>query len=218
VVSFINHLPARSGAIVPVLVHEIPLPYRETGRCRRWMEQVHEPFIAPDQTRCDRTWDWRWQIPLIAFGGGLVRRPRLFQLCAGLDDYPIGMVALLENERWVDDEGRSAVYVWYLSAAPRTALTQFPGVGLVGRATLDLAVTISLNGAPKGRLWLHADPEGGDELMAWYGAQGLSPVSRDARPTLPGAVVRPRRNDGRYFCLIEARARAVSRDLNRYRS
>jgi hypothetical protein len=82
-------------------------------------------------------------------------------------------------------------------------------------AALDIAVTVSLNGAARGRLWLHAAPEGGRRLMQWYENQGLEHVDGDA--TLPGPRLGGRQNDGRYFQLTPATAAAFSDRLQAYR-
>lgn len=213
-VPLVSRLPAASGASVPVAVHDIPGPVQQTGRCRRWMELV-QPAIAADPARADRNWDWRWQIPLIAFGGGLRRGPRLVQLCRAQDDFPLGMLALLENERAIGQEDRPAVYVWYLTAAPRSAVPGGDPPGRIGRAVLDIAATIARNGPAGGRLWLHAAQEGGAGLMDWYRNQGLEAVPGDV--SLPQPAIGSRPNDGRYFHLTPERASRAFRDMDEFR-
>jgi hypothetical protein len=179
------------------------------------MRLVHDPFISGDNSRPDCDWDWRWEIPLIAFGGGLVRRPRLFQLCLAADDFPLAMVALLENERWIYNQSQSAVYLWYLAGAPATTFGDRPAPKLLTAAGLDIAITVSLNGPAKGRLWLHAAPEGGANLLKWYAGRGLASVP--AKTILPGPRISKRYNDGRYFCLTPATAVIASDAMNEYR-
>jgi len=186
-----------------------------SGRCERWMRLVHRPFIEDDDTRADHEWDWRWEIPLIAFGGGLARRPRMFQLCLAADDFPVAMVALLENERWIEDHSQPAVYLWYLAGAPAAAFTGRDAPKLLTAAALDIAVTVSLNGPPNGRLWLHAAPEGGASLLNWYAARGLERMPRKTK--LPGPRLSPRVNDGRYFVLTPEAAVLASDAMSEYK-
>lgn len=214
-VAFVRQLPSASGPPIAVSVAEVPTPMRQSSRCRRWMELVHERFIRPDESRADRNWDWRWQIPLITFGGGLARRPRMFQLCRASDSFPLGMLALLENERSINDHSQPAVYVWYLTGAPEAAVQDKGAPKGITTAVLDIAVTLSLNGPAQGRLWLHADRGGGERLLDWYRSKGLESVAPDI--TLPGPAVVGRPNDGRYLQLDEARARQVSDRLAGWR-
>jgi hypothetical protein len=143
---FVQFLPAPDGGRVDVTVHELPNPLAGSRRCGHWMDLVHDPFIADDQARADRDWDWRWRIPLLTFGGGLARRPRLFQLCRADNDFPLAMVSLLENERWIGDHARSAVFVWYLAGAPSWAVASHGAPKLLSAAALDIAISVSLNG------------------------------------------------------------------------
>ena len=212
---FVRQLPSATGTPVAVSVAEVPTPMRQSSRCRRWMELVHDGFIRPDPGRVDRNWDWRWQIPLITFGGGLVRRPRMFQLCRASDAFPLGMLALLENERSINDHAQSAVYVWYLTGAPDNAVRDRGAPKGITTAVLDIAVTLSLNGPAQGRLWLHAHPVGGERLLDWYRSRGLASVPPDT--ILPGPAIVGRPNDGRYLHLDEAGALEVSHRLAGWR-
>lgn len=213
-IPFIKRIEGAQGQVLDVQVHEIPRPDRFTGRCRRWMELVHNPHIKGDARRADADWDWP-TIAALTFFGGLARRPRMFQLCLSAGDFPIGMLALLENERWVEDHARSAVYVWYVAGAPSAAVSQHGGPKSVTAAVLDIAVTVALNGPPQGRVWLHAAPEGGARLLTWYAQQGLAPVAQHVR--LPQPRVGSRPNDGRYFLLAEQAAMSFSRKMEGFR-
>lgn len=215
-VPFVRRLPTASGGTVDVVVHELPRPMVSSGRCGRWTDLVQAPFIRGDAKRADRDWDWRWQIPLLAFGGGLARRPRMFQLCLAADDFPVGMLALLENERWIGDHTQSAVYVWYLAGAPAAAVADRGAPKWLTTAMLDVAVAVGLNGAAQGRLWLHAAPEGGTPLLDWYRGRGLEQVSGDV--ILPGPRLAERVNDGRYFRLTRSLSEAFCSRLDGYRS
>jgi hypothetical protein len=186
-----------------------------SARCDRWMDLVHQPFITGDLSRADHDWNWN-RITPITFGLGGRRRPRMFQLCLAVDDFPLAMMSLLANERWIGDQSQSAVYLWYLAAAPAKAVEQRGAPKLLTAAKLDVAVSVSLNGATQGRLWLHAAPEGGEKLLGWYDRQGLERVPIEA--TLPGPIVLGRSNDGRYFRLTPTIAEVVSSGMNVYRN
>lgn len=209
---FVKRLPAASGNFIPVLVREIRPSLRPSYRARRWEALVHAPYIRVDCARPDRDWDWVWEIPILTFAVGVVRRPRIFQLSLAHDDFPLGMIALLENERWPADHGLPAVYVWYVTAAPNAAVVERGHPKLRTAATLDIAVTIGLNGAASGRLWLHAAPEGGDTLLRWYVDKGLENVATHI--SLPSGLLVPRENDGRYFQLTAQAAADFSRSLD----
>ena len=215
-IPYIKRLPTVSGHCIPVFVKEIKASIKPSQRARRWETLVHAPFIRDDPARADRDWDWVWEIPILTFAVGAIRRPRLFQLAHVEDNFPLGMIALLENERWPRDHALPAVYVWYLTGAPDTALVSLGRPKPRTAAVLDIAVTIALNGLADGRLWLHAAPEGVTSLMAWYTSLGLEPVAGDL--VLPSAKLVPRDNDGRYFQLTPQAARDFSRRLDRYRN
>jgi hypothetical protein len=72
---------------------------------------------------------------------------------------------------------------------------------LLGQAALDVALAVSLAGPAAGRLWLHADPAGGRDLLSWYGLDAImTRIPPETFPVLPGDVIRGgRQNDGRYF-------------------
>ena len=197
-------------------MREVRPTLRPSLRARKWERQVQAPFIRGDGTRTDKDWDWLYQIPVLTFAVGAGRRPRLFQLSLSQDDFPIGMVALLEHERWPRDQDLPAVFVWYMTGAPHRAVCGRGGPRLLTTATLDIAVTVGLNGAARGRLWLHAAPEGGLPLLRWYHDKGLEMVPPDL--VLPSSRLVPRENDGRYLQLTGCGAAAFSRRLDGYRS
>ena len=79
---------------------------------------------------------------------------------------------------------------------------------MVGLAALDTALVISLQGAAKGRLWLHADPNGGTALPGWYALNAAATrIPEGAFGSLPGDLARGvRSNDGRYFAFTHETA------------
>ena len=221
----VRRLPVKEfpGARVDVKVHEIgpTLPGGLAGRCRAWDDEVR-PFLLQDPARPDSDWRWRW-IAMVAFGLGALRRPRLFQISAGVSETPIAMMALLENERWLAGE-EPATFLWYLSTSPEQAPKPTTERGpvtpkLVGKAALDLAICISLDSESDGRLLLHADPKGDQTgLRCWYGTSGgMTNIGASAFTKLPGAPPFGRRNDGRYFCYTRTTARLARQDMDQWR-
>ena len=96
---------------------------------------------------------------------------------------------------------------------PRAGAAPALRPGRLGEATLDIAVTHSMNNGMAGRIGLHADDAGGDGLLAWYRDRGLTRLPPDAR--LPRSFSR---NDGRYFYFSMAAAAAFSRSLDDFRT
>ena len=223
---FVRRLPCREhqGDSIRVAVHDIQPNQPDMERCFRWHEDV-QPKIAADAARPDRRWNWAVMIPALLFAGARRRRPKLLQIVVGAEEVPAAMVAMLEEERWPEG-GLPAAYLWYVSTAPRHCVrvrTEAGRVGsptMVGMAAIDAALTISVSGISGGRLWLHADPAGGPELLSWYGLDACATrIPAETFPNLPGDVVRgDRRNDGRYFAFTPETAAWGRARLNRLRS
>jgi hypothetical protein len=131
------------------------------------------------------------------------------------------MSLLVETYADLADSRLESVFLWYLSPAPEEFFRSGRGrlAGAVPKALMaigmDMAITHSYNIMKRGRVGLHAAPEGGRALVDWY---------KD--PERGGMIVIPkhqslaggwRRNDGRYFYHDEATAFAVSRRLDSLR-
>ena len=87
---------------------------------------------------------------------------------------------------------------------------------MLGRITLDVAVTHSLNSGGGGRTALYADQEGGETLLDWYRAQGMSVLPSDKRiPPGPRRLFKP--SDGRYCYYTHETAVRASAELDLYR-
>lgn len=223
---FLRYVPCSGsdGLELPVTVHEITKSDVRARRCQAWHRDV-QPVIARRTSRPDAAWNWPMLIQPLTLLGGLRRGGRLFQVTIGAEQKPAAMIALLSNERWFEDWSQPATFLWFLSAAPPEALSFEDARGVrikprqVGRTAFDVALTVALQSAGKGRLWLHADPLGGDKLMAWYrltiGMRIIDPVRY---PKLPGdAIRRTRPNDGRYLYLDEPSALQTHAALSAYR-
>ena len=175
-------------------------------------------FLLGLKTRADVGWDWRNWGNLVFSRPLRRRKPRLFTLATrdlvSKASVPLGMIALLEAERWVEDWNEPAVFVWFMSAAPERFLQQklsrIPKS--IGRATLDIAISVALDGPADGRLWLHADKTGGASLAQWYATGGMTCVPSRYRSLPPGAPFR--RNDARYFWHTKVSALKASQSLD----
>ena len=137
---------------------------------------------------------------------------------------PCAMTLLLGRSPALDDHGRRSTFTWYLTTAPRRALLELPEYGLdeahlpkaLGRITLDVAVTHSLNHRGHGRVGLHADEEGGDALLDWYLDRGMTILPKETSlPPGPRRFFSP--SDGRYCYYTAEAAVAASRSLDNLR-
>ena len=126
------------------------------------------------------------------------------------------MVQLVARFSAFDDPKAKATFLWYLADAPATALGQILPTHAIPKAlgtiALDIAITFSLNDGLDGRTGLHADPDGGSELMVWYFSKGMT--------NLPPHAPRPsvfRANDGRYFFHTPLSATMATQKLDCFR-
>jgi hypothetical protein len=201
-VDYIASLPCKGARAerVQVNVDAVPLSLQRSGRCQAWHAKI-QPAIASEwvldkqgqkRRRVDEKWNWPYQIEFCR-AAGLWRGPRVYQLTVGKEEQPAAMVFLLRKERWIDP-GAGAVYVWYLSTAPDsvlsvTTLSGGMGVpGLVGLAALDIGIVESMNAGWKGRLSLHAEPDGEPlALPEWYALRSCATrIPSESHRRLPG--------------------------------
>ena len=191
-----------------------------------WHSQV-QPVIDADESRVDRHWNW---LLYSAFGflTGYVlnRQPAGYVVGVPRGDVfiPCGLAMLLGRIYALDEQRKRATGVWFLSTAPRSALTSLPGHSLtedevprrLGRLTLDVAVTHSLNTWGRGRTALYADEKGGDALLDWYKAQGMVVLPATKRlPKGPRRLLKP--SDGRYCYYTAESGQRASAELEDYR-
>jgi len=158
-------------------------------------------------------------------GGVLARRPVGFTvgLCVEEQDrfIPCALVQLLGRFPALNVPEKKSVFVWFLSTAPDAALLSIADHPLdedhlpkrLGRITLDVAVTHSLNKHRWGRTALYADKDGGGTLLEWYQRQGMSVLPADQRlPPSPRRLIKP--CEGRYCYSIVEAALEASRELD----
>jgi hypothetical protein len=220
--SFVAKLPTSNAATIDIRITEVHIA--DMKLLQQWDRDV-VPQIKADPNRADAKWPPWFPIIGVATLGLVRRKGRIFHLAVATTDTPAAMIAILEQERWIEDHRQAAVFVWYVSTAP-SAYFQKCGIAnqpkLLGRAALDIAVTLAMPGPAKGKLWLHADRNGGSQLACWYGTEtGLTKINPAAIPQLPGLTLLsnpfPRNNDGRYFCLTEDTAEWAHKGLDEWR-
>lgn len=211
--NFLRWLPARSDPrdLVRLSVRRLRWSDAEQA-CSRWMNEIQPAINDWTPARVDRGWDWsNLVLPLVRYGG-IARSAALYALSVGAEDRPAGLLALLERERWPLDDQQEAVFVWYLSTAPRSLLNvtslggQVVEPSMLGQAALDVALSVSRSQPrTEGRTWLHADRNGGPDLIRWYGVDAMGTrIPTETNPRLPGFLSRrARANDQRYFAWTE---------------
>lgn len=193
--NFINFLPRKACGPCAIWVEELV----DRGRIDWWMDNI-QPVIAQDQNRTDADWDWRayYDYLRMAF---LRREPCFFALCMDNNDEVIvlALAMCLADESYPVDKSLRSLFGWYLTAAPEVALAKYLHPDdmpkLIGRGCLDSALIKSVATGNMGRIWLHADEKGGQELFDIYINWKMINIPRGVR------VQRflKNRNDGRYF-------------------
>src|SRR6201995_655050 len=177
---FVRYLPSKGvrGKSVPILV-------RRTKRedTRFWDTYVRHYIRRCVPARADHDWRWGRILASAALVARVLgQRPAGFTLGVEYADegafVPCAMVFLAGSFRALDDPERDAVFLWFVSSAPRAFLEDvLPDrmrPGRLGEAALDIAVTHSLNNGMGGRVGLHADQAGGDDLTDWYRDRGMT--------------------------------------------
>ena len=126
---------------------------------------------------------------------------------------PVALALVVEKFRLLESED-PGTFLWFAASAPTNALAALtlPRLDELGRVLTDVTIATSFNTGQGGRIGLHADPNGGDHLVAFYRDRcGLKAVSRDQ--TLNGI----RRNDGRYFYTDEPLASQLAGTMDNWR-
>lgn len=200
--------PARS---VECVVQEAGL--REL---RNWHRFIHDPFIAPDAARLDRTWQWtRYLMGSYVLNDAYGRLTEAFQIVVASRSgrsVPVGQAMLVTGYPHPGRANELSTFVWFLTSTPAAALKAL-GVDdrfVVMPLLLDTAVQASRWAGLHGRVALHADHRGSkhqqDDLVARYLRCGLT-----RRIELKNVVLSLfRRMDDRYFVYDEAGAHACT--------
>lgn len=173
----------------------------------------YQPTIDELQ-RPDSGWNWPsfhgWYEKL---AGLLGQAP--FAYCLGVENQsrhfvPVGMIMLAGRYPALNNHSQSAVFAWFVSAAPEKLVSDRVGANVprgVGQALMDIALTHSGMSGYLGRMGLHADPKGGEQLMDFYHNR-VQLMNLNSSAKLP----RARRlfgNDGRYFYADEEQASMI---------
>lgn len=175
----IQRIPrARPGTgTVDCIVQEAS--FRELGD---WQRLIHDPYIAPDPARLDRSWHWpRYLTASYLLNDVHGRLTEAFQISVSSPTgraVPVGVAMLVSGYPHPGEE--MGTFVWFLSSTPPAALQSF-GVKdrfVVMPLLLDTAVQASRWQGLHGRVALHADhrgtPRQQDDLVKGYVACGLT--------------------------------------------
>lgn len=185
----------------------------------RWRALVQPHIRAAG--RLDAAWDWpsiyKLSLACERTFGRNVSLQCIDIVNGGGTPLPLAIMLLSEGYPALDRRGQRGVLLWYLAAAPASALRAM-GVmdqkpALVLRAIIDAAIQCSIRHGYDGRVGLHAAPAGKDALFRKY--------RDDARMTALGdevnlSLLRRLRSgkDGRYFWVDPVLARSLSASLD----
>lgn len=212
--SFIIRLPAVAGTWMPVKVQEC-----DVGHAVHWDRDIQTPWIK-GTGRVDADWNWpmiylRSSMLEVALRRELVYMQIVTPTADGLA-WPVGQVMMVNGYPFPPNRRQRCVFVWYLAGTPAEALEAVgarPCKGLMS-ALLDCAIQFSVHAGHKGRICLHASPDGTEaqqrDLFNRYAAQGLKLVQ-------DGRISAARRNDGRYFYADAALAKQMTTALDAWR-
>jgi len=220
----IAHLETRSGAVIDAVVIE-------GGReeARYWHQNVHLPYIAksPD-FRLDRNWNWPRLVSWCYIHERLWGRDTAFFQINVKDTggfaFPVGQIFVSDGYPFFPGEDQPSIFLWYLTAAPKTALVDHglpPDLKLM-RPLVDIAIQFGFQRGYNGLLTLHAatcrsllkdkkfaTKEDMDLYSKYEKGVCLIPYAE------PSLFIRwLRRNDGRYFYTDENRALDLTTKLD----
>ena len=174
----------------------------------KWWQSEIQPVIDDLPNRADKYWNLVLIAASSSFIGKFIsRKPIGITIGIKVDEHfvPEVLMQLVSKFPYFDTPNKKSSFVWYLSVAPKEALLHLKDVKLdpkdlpkrIGSIALHTALVYSMNHAFKGRVILHADDDGGDQLLDWYVARGMEtfPEEADLNMGLRGIIVP---NDGRY--------------------
>lgn len=169
----------------------------------------------------DAKWNWPWLLRTsTATEYVLGRRVGLFCLDVPSQDgkaVPLGMMMLSEGYPSLDGGTTPCVYIWYVATVPSAALKTLKAAvdkpGMILEALLDTAIQRSYELGYDGRVGLHADQSGGEELFAKYRDKSRM-IALASKVSL--SLIRQLKsgNDGRYFWTDPKLAQSLSNSLN----
>ena len=218
----VKKAPTKSGATIPLHISKMTL------KQVRWWQAEIQPVIDELPNRADKYWNW----VLIAASTNVIgrlftRKPTGISIGIkiGQNFVPVALLQLVSKFPYLKNPEQKSAFIWYLSVAPKEALLQLEGIEIkedllpkrLGSIALDTAVVYAMNHRYKGRTALHADEEGGDQLLDWYIARGMQifPKNDDLDIGIRSIIVP---NDGRYCYYSEEGAREEIKEFNPLRS
>ncbi len=147
---------------------EVECVVQEAGlrELRNWHRFIHDPYIAPDPGRLDRSWSWpRYLMASYVLNDLSGRLTQAFQLVVASPtgrNVPVGLAMLVSGYAHPGEARARSTFVWFLSSTPPAALRSLgiPHRFVVLPLLLDTAVQASRWQGLGGRTALHADHHG----------------------------------------------------------
>ncbi|WP_169545392.1 hypothetical protein [Sneathiella aquimaris] len=210
--NYISKLPLKSTQEKPVWVEQLT-----SSNYIDWWHQNIQPSISTQTERADH--DWNWKRLYFMRRAYPQKDPQYFALCTqGINGTVVLSLCLcLCDERFPVGDQEKALFVWYLSGAPKEALTPFIEEkqlpGLIGRGSLDTTLVKSLKKGHNGCVWLHADGRGGKKLINTYISWGMKQIPSEVKILRFGAD----RNDGRYLYFDQTQSEVALTTFDIYR-
>ncbi len=178
-----------------------------------------QPHILSGSARADKYWSWALLRSVFPIAQYAKRRRRCIALTPLIRNQsgqavPAAMSLFIERYPHLPVNEQEAVFVWFISSAPRTALAKL-GVQTapsLGRILIDTALVASMNMGLEGRIGLHCARAGGDRLQDFY--LNHCKLSHLCKGTIMSVG---RASDGRFFYTDESLADSLVQELNPYR-
>jgi hypothetical protein len=177
-----------------------------------------QPLIFSGPARADKHWSWSLLRSIFPIAQHAKRR-RCIALTTLVRNQsgqavPAAMSLFIERYPHLPSSGKEAVFVWFISSAPKVALANL-GVQTapsLGRILIDNALVASVNMGLDGRIGLHSARAGGPRLQNFY-------LNHCKLNHLPEGAVMPARgaSDGRFLYTDENLAESLVQELNLYR-
>ncbi|MTV41301.1 hypothetical protein [Duganella radicis] len=189
----------------------------DASDAHNWKRLI-QPHVGP--ARPDAKWNWPWLFWQAGKSEALFKRvPSLFCIeiaGSGGKAVPLAMMMLSEGYPALDGGYTPCVYIWYAAAAPGAALKALGAppdkLSMILEALLDTAIQRSYELGYDGRVGLHADPSGGEQLFSKYRDKArMTPLLGNASLTVARKM---KRNDGRYFWTDPKLAQSLSNSLD----
>jgi len=238
---FVSSAPTSNGENCPIYfaeMHDVSSrlyePSSESNSIVEFWHQVCQPLIdnptkygfdEHDKPRADAGWNWKSYLQTYVWlGAQLGQEPRAYAVVyeTGEGYFPAAMLLLARNYRDLNTPKQKASFGWFMSVAPNCVYEYHENHGNYGITTKNapknlgkilvdsLMVASNIRGH-KGRIGLHADPAGKEELTSFYEGIPLQRLDSEIKISLA------RGNDGNYFFSDEKNSLALTTQFDHFR-